>query len=75
MYRAKTLFTGYLIDQKDHHLYVGVPAKYHKDGKVTVKYKEEVRTFYPHQVVGAREFPDKFSDGTYTLNYYLWKKR
>ena len=76
IYKPKTLFTGYKLGLKTPDMYVGVPSKYlDKNGKIRVLYMEELRTFYPHQIVESREFPDKFSDGTYTLNYYLWKKR
>ena len=76
MYKAKTLFTGFQIGLNTKDLFVGVPSKYQgATGRVEVEHNKEIRSFGPEKIVESREFDDKFSPGTYTLNYYLWKKR
>ena len=76
VYRAKTLFTGYKLGFQSKDLFVGVPDKYlDKNGEVVVQYADRNRLFQEKDIVDSREFPDKFSEGTYTLHYYLWRRR
>jgi len=78
LYKPKHLITGHKLGIKNSNLYVGVPTKYfNNEGHVGVKYNGNVRRIYlKNKVKGCGQtFNDKFSEGTYTIEYFKWRTR
>lgn len=75
-YKARTLFSGYVIGKADGHQYVGVPDKF-KDHVTLVEFDNKVMTIKDWTSnAGTREFKDKFNrDKTYRLYYFQWSAK
>ena len=70
-YKAKTLFSGYLIGLGAMDQYVAAP-EHSFNGKIS--YNGVTKNFGKQNPAATRSFADRFGRGSYKLLYFKWTK-